>query len=75
MLAVVTELYSHYFGSYETTVKPPLLLDGNQLMKELGLMPGREIGRLLGMIQEAQAAGEISSRPEAVEFARRRLRE
>ncbi len=74
MLAVVTELYSHYFKQYETTVKPPLLLDGNQLMKELGLSPGREIGRLLTLIQEAQAAGEISTRSQAVELARQHLR-
>jgi poly(A) polymerase/tRNA nucleotidyltransferase (CCA-adding enzyme) len=74
LLAVVTELYSHYFQHYETTVKPPLLLDGNQLMKELGLPPGRQVGRLLGLIQEAQAAGEISSRLEAVELARKHLK-
>jgi poly(A) polymerase/tRNA nucleotidyltransferase (CCA-adding enzyme) len=73
MLAVVTELYSHYFEHFDTTVKPPMLLDGNQLMKELGLRQGRQIGRLLGMIQEAQAAGEIATRAEAVAFARRSL--
>jgi hypothetical protein len=42
-------------------------------MKELGLRPGRQIDRLLGMIQEAQAAGEIATRAEAVAFARRSL--
>ena len=74
MLATVIELYGHYFQQYETTVRPPLLLDGNQLMRALGLGPSREIGRLLELIQEAQAAGEISSRSEAVELARKHLK-
>jgi hypothetical protein len=70
LLVVVVELLSHYFQRYEETVKPPMLLDGNQLMKELELAPGRQVGQLLGMIQEAQAAGEVTTREQAIEFAR-----
>jgi putative nucleotidyltransferase with HDIG domain len=70
LLVVMVELLSHYFQRYEETVKPPMLLDGNQLMKELGLAPGRQVGQLLGMIQEAQAAGEVTTREQAIEFAR-----
>ena len=73
LLAVVIELYSHYFQKFEETIKPPLLLDGNQLMKELDLAPGRQVGRLLNLIQEAQAAGEITNRAQAVELAREKL--
>ena len=43
-------------------------------MKALGLGPSKEIGRLLSMIQEAQAAGEIHSREEAVALARQKLK-
>lgn len=73
MLAVVVELYSHYFQRFEETVKPPVLIDGNQLMKALKLAPGRQVGRLLVLIQEAQAAGEIATRDQAIELARENL--
>jgi putative nucleotidyltransferase with HDIG domain len=69
LLPVVIELYSHYFQRYEETVRPPALLDGNQLMKELKLPPGKQVGRLLSLIQEAQAAGEITTREQALALA------
>jgi putative nucleotidyltransferase with HDIG domain len=73
MLSVVTRLYTHYFQQYEEIVKPPMLVDGNQLMKALGLPPGRPVGRLLALIQEAQAAGEVTTRDQAIELARQHL--
>jgi hypothetical protein len=42
-------------------------------MSELGLPPGPAIGRLLGALEEAQAAGEVTSREEALDLARRQL--
>jgi putative nucleotidyltransferase with HDIG domain len=74
LLDVVTDLYAHYFQKYEETVSPPPLLDGNTLINELGLAPGREVGRLLALIEEAQAAGEIGSREEALETARKSMK-
>ena len=41
---------------------------------ELGLPPGPEIGRLLERVQEERAAGEISTREEALELVRREQR-
>ncbi len=38
---------------------------------ELGLPPGPEIGRLLDLVEEERAAGEISTREEALELVRR----
>lgn len=38
---------------------------------ELGLPPGPEIGRLLELIEEERAAGTISTREQALDFARR----
>ncbi|MCI0396345.1 MAG: HDIG domain-containing protein, partial [Chloroflexi bacterium] len=70
LLVVVEELYSHYFERYKETIRPALLLDGHTLMEALGLLPGPEIGRLLRLIEEAQAAGEITTREEALRLAR-----
>lgn len=41
---------------------------------ELGMPPGPEIGRLLELVEEERAAGEISTREEALELVRREQR-
>ncbi|MEZ4517587.1 MAG: HDIG domain-containing protein [Chloroflexota bacterium] len=70
LLGVVNALLAAYFTAYDNTVKPQRLLTGGELMQELGLEPGPEVGRLLSEIEEAQAAGEISTREAALELAR-----
>ena len=47
----------------------PRLVDGRVLMQALGLSPGPELGRLLEAIMEAQGAGEVSTREEALDLA------
>jgi putative nucleotidyltransferase with HDIG domain len=54
-------------------VRPPRLVTGNDLIATLGLKPGPEVGRLLAAIDEAIAAGEVGTRDEALELARRKL--
>lgn len=70
LLGIVRELCHHYFEKHEESVAPPPLLNGRTLMQALSLPPGPEVGRLLRLIQEAQAAGELHSVEAAVEFAR-----
>jgi poly(A) polymerase len=50
---------------------PAPLLRGDQLAAELGIATGPELGELLAELEAAQYAGEIASRQEAVEHARR----
>ena len=69
LLNVVSELCHHYFEQHEATVAPPLLVDGRTLMEALSLQPGPEIGRLLRLIQEAQAAGEVETAEQAIQLA------
>jgi poly(A) polymerase len=71
LLSVIVELYLHYYERYEETVRPRPFLDGQELIAALRLAPGPEVGRLLRLIEEAQAAGEIRNRDEALAFARR----
>ncbi|MCX5992465.1 MAG: HD domain-containing protein [Chloroflexi bacterium] len=59
----------------EALVRPPKLLDGDDLMKILGLKPGPKVGELLEAVREAQGAGEIATREEALAFALGRLAE
>jgi len=48
----------------------PHLVTGYDLMKELNLKPGKFIGRLLEEIEEVQAEGKISTKKEALSFAK-----
>ena len=57
----------------KTAVAPPKLIDGHILVDKLGLPPGPQIGELLEMVREAQAAGEIQTPEEALDFVRKRL--
>jgi putative nucleotidyltransferase with HDIG domain len=53
----------------------PPLLNGDDIMRELRLVPGPLIGQLLAAVGEAQADGKIANREEAIALARRILRE
>jgi len=61
------------YNKQESEIMPVRLIDGNDLMCEFKLSPGRQIGRLLSMVREAQAAGEIRTREEALELVRNEL--
>jgi len=60
----------NYWERPEETIAPPRLLDGNELMSELNLEPGRVVGQLLEAIREGQATGKIENREQALDFAR-----
>ena len=49
------------------------LLNGNDLIEQLGVEPGPMIGELLETIIEAQSTGEIHTREEALALARKSL--
>ena len=57
----------------ETVAAPPKLIDGHDLMREFGLKPGPKVGETLEAVREAQGAGELSTKEEALAFARRHL--
>lgn len=71
LLAIVDSLFATYFNEYEQTIAPTRLLDGREIISELGISPGHEIGRLLRLMEEAQASGELTTRDEALAFIRR----
>jgi putative nucleotidyltransferase with HDIG domain len=74
LLAVISRLFRHYFEHYEETIVPRPLIDGNELIAALELEPGPEVGRLLRLLEEAQAAGQITSPEEALALARQARR-
>jgi len=69
-LDIARILLENYWEKPQETVAPLRLLDGNELVQELNLQPGRIIGQLLEAIREGQATGKIATREEAIAFAR-----
>jgi putative nucleotidyltransferase with HDIG domain len=69
-LDVARILLENYWERPQEIVSPPRLIDGNELMKELGIKPGPMVGQLLEAIRENQAAGRIENREQALDFAR-----
>ncbi|MBK7456636.1 MAG: hypothetical protein IPJ46_23810 [Anaerolineales bacterium] len=72
-LDVARILLENYWERPQEAVAPPRLINGNELMKELGLKPGIMVGQLLESIRENQAAGKIGDREQALAFARDEL--
>lgn len=72
--AVARRLLMHFFEQYKETVSPEPLLNGSELIAALNLKPGPEVGRLLRLLQEAQAVGEVETKEEALLYAKKRLR-
>jgi hypothetical protein len=70
-LDLVVRLLDDYFTRPQVAVRPAPVIDGHDLMAALGLRPGRLIGQLLEAVAEAQAAGELDSREQALAWAAR----
>lgn len=72
-LDIARILLENYWERPEEVINPPRLVDGNELMKELHLQPGKIVGVLLESIRENQAAGKIADKEQALAFAREEL--
>jgi poly(A) polymerase/tRNA nucleotidyltransferase (CCA-adding enzyme) len=68
-LDLVVRLLDDYFNRPQEAVRPVPWVDGHDLQAVLGLRPGRLVGQLLEALAEAQAAGELHSRDQALAYA------
>ena len=72
-LHVCRQLLDAWYDRREEFLQPARLINGSDLMESLDLQPGPLIGILLEEIREAQAAGQITTHAEALDFARERM--
>lgn len=66
------EMLETFYGEAEP-IRPEPILRGDDLIRELALTPGPIVGRLLEEVREAQAAGEVRTREEALALASRQI--
>ena len=58
-----------YYLSIKESLKPlPKLLDGNEIMTILNLKPSPQLGKILDELKEAQIAGDVNTKDEAITF-------
>ena len=69
-LEVVQMLLKAWWEDRSEGIFPRLLINGDDLMKELSISPGPQVGFLLDAILEAQVGGDIHSRQEALNLAK-----
>ncbi len=69
-LDVIRSLLEAWWEQPDERVSPPKLLSGNDLIVELDVKPGPQIGKILEAIREAQATNQIRTREDALELAR-----
>jgi hypothetical protein len=72
-LEVIRCLLEAWWERPHERVTPLSLVNGNDVMEELKLSPGPQVGKLLEAIREAQAVGQIKTREEALKLARELL--
>ena len=70
---VAAPLLDAYFNHYDEWIAPTPLLTGEDLQSQFSLEPGPVIGQVLDALLEAQAAGEIGTQKEALQFVKRFL--
>lgn len=58
----------------ENITAPSKIIDGHDVMRNLGLDPGPAVGKYLEALKEARAAGEITTRAQALKYLRRLYR-
>jgi putative nucleotidyltransferase with HDIG domain len=74
-LDVVRALLEAWWEKREESVEPAALVRGEDLIRDLQMAPGPEMGLLLEKLREAQACGEIKTQAEALALAREWLEE
>ncbi len=71
-----TQMTGHVLTKHleEESISAPLkLFDGHDVMKTFGLSPGPRVGELLEALREAQAAGEVTTRKQALDYIKHLL--
>jgi poly(A) polymerase len=70
--AVIARLLDRFYHAHDRIVEPPQLLNGREVMDTLGIQAGPRVGEFLDALREAEAAGEVTSREQAIEFIKLR---
>jgi len=69
LVIVIRDFLEYYFEVWLNASKTPLL-NGREIMELVGILQGKDVGRFLSLIKEAEGEGLISTREEAKDLVR-----
>ncbi len=69
-VALTRRMIAAAYQAPSAQVSPPRLITGQDVMAALSITAGPRVGRALEEIREAQAAGQVTTREEAIALAR-----
>jgi poly(A) polymerase len=69
---IIAHVLTRHAGEEKLTA-PPKLVDGHDLINLSGLSPGPRFAEILEAVREAQAAGEVTTREEALQYIQHTL--
>ena len=72
-LIATENIFDAFFNQYDEVISPPQLLSGNEIIKIGQLKPGKQIGKLVEALTEAQVGGSIHTRDEAITYLRNKI--
>lgn len=64
----LSDLLEKYKAVKETLEPPKKLLSGDEIMEILQLQPGKELGRIIKELYEAQLSGDVLTKADAINF-------
>lgn len=67
-IAAIYNIFDAYYFHFNQIIHPPKIIDGNDLINEFNLPPGKNIGRLLEIVVEAQVIGAIHTKKQAIKL-------
>ena len=70
----IVEYILNQHNKQQERITPARLISGNDIIKHCGIKPGPTVGRILEVVREAQASGDISSPEEALVLATNSLK-
>lgn len=63
-------LFGKFFNENKRFIAPPKIIDGRDIMTEVGIPPSPKVGHIMERITLAQVEGKIKNRAEALAFLR-----
>lgn len=70
--AVIIPMVEQFLDPQDLTSHPPTLLSGHEIMQQLNLKPGKQLGQLIRQIEQAQAEGDIRDKESAILWLKKR---
>ena len=64
-ISAAYDIFNVYYFRYDEIIQPQKLLNGDDLINDFNLEPGKKIGRIIKLVVEAQVMGVVQTKKQA----------